>query len=91
MNREQIQTALRENVVSFSFKKANGDSRKMQATLNTKYIPLDHMPIIKKDAPVAKENVNIVRCYDVDVKGWRSFRVDSLTTFEGVEVKQAVE
>jgi hypothetical protein len=89
MNKDQIQTALRNDTVKFTFTKANGESRNMQATLNVNFIPLDQIPVIKKDAPVAKENVNIVRCFDVDIKGWRSFRVDSLTEFNGNPVTQA--
>lgn len=76
---EQLQTG----IVRLSFIKVkDGQVRNMRATLNEDYIPQpDHAPEKKKPLQDKKE---VVRVYDLDVEGWRSFRVNSLQTFDTI-------
>ena len=83
-NVKKVLDSLREGVVQFSFEKVkDGAVRTMNATLRTDMIPEDKMPKSGKIEESA-EGQSAVRCFDVDLGEWRSFRVDKLVTFPGV-------
>ena len=84
LTREEILNVLRENTVNLSFTKVkDGEVRQMKATLVSDKIPTDKMP--KTDANEnLKKNQTAVRVFDLDLNEWRSFRVDSLLTFNAV-------
>lgn len=80
--REELQKLLVEEVVYITFKKLNGDERKMQSTL----IP-SMLPPAQRDDKLSQtkirnleEKVFVVWC--VDRSAWRSFRYDRVTTVE---------
>ncbi len=81
---DEIVNTLREGVVNLSFTKVkDGEVRQMKATLVSDKIPADKMP--KTDANEnLKKNQTAVRVFDLDLEDWRSFRVDSLLTFNAV-------
>lgn len=81
---DEIVNTLRESVVDLSFTKVkDGEVRQMKATLVSDKIPTDKMP--KTDANEnLKKNQTAVRVFDLDLNDWRSFRVDSLLTFNAV-------
>ena len=81
---DEIVNTLREGVVDLSFTKVkDGEVRQMKATLVSDKIPADKMP--KTDANEnLKKNQTAVRVFDLDLNDWRSFRVDSLLTFNAV-------
>lgn len=81
---DEIVNTLRESVVDLSFTKVkDGEVRQMKATLVSDKIPADKMP--KTDANEnLKKNQTAVRVFDLDLNDWRSFRVDSLLTFNTV-------
>ncbi len=81
---DEIVNTLRESVVDLSFTKVkDGEVRQMKATLVSDKIPADKMP--KTDANEnLKKNQTAVRVFDLDLNDWRSFRVDSLLTFNAV-------
>ena len=84
MTYEQIVNALRLGVVNLSFTKVkDGAVREMRATLVSDQIPEDKMPKTDSNANLEKNQV-AVRVFDLDVQDWRSFRVDSLMTFNAV-------
>lgn len=84
MTYEQIVNALRLGVVNLSFTKVkDGAVREMRATLVSDQIPEDKMPKTDSNANLEKNQV-AVRVFDLDVQDWRSFRVDSLLTFNAV-------
>jgi len=70
------------------FTKKDGTERVMNCTTNSELVPSE--PIVEAhitntdnpiDFPVKKENkINeeVMRVYDLDAKGWRSFRWDSI-------------
>ena len=72
--KEQILKDLHEGVVTVSFLKLNGDRRDMQCTLNA-----DFLPLVEDDGKEKKkrpENPDVQSVWDVNAKGWRSFRWD---------------
>ena len=67
-----------ENVCVVEFTKVSGTTRTMTCTLRT-----DHLPIFKKASTKSRlPNDELVSVWDVDAKGWRGFRVDSVTDFK---------
>jgi hypothetical protein len=82
MNEKQELTALLENaVVEVEFTKVNGDLRKMKCTKNYDSIPKEMHPIGKN---IKAFDDAVIRVYDLEVAGWRSFRADSIKTFKVV-------
>ena len=60
---------------------SKGDLRKMKCTKALSYIPDDKHPIGKN---IMNLNEDVIRVYDVEADGWRSFRADSIKTFKVV-------
>jgi hypothetical protein len=81
---DDVVNELREGIVKLSFVKVkDGQVRNMRATLNDKFIPADKMPKTDANANTEKNQL-AVRVFDLDVEDWRSFRVDSLQTFDAI-------
>jgi len=76
---EALITALNNNIVEVSFTKANGESRVMRCTLLESYLPeqLDIEETIQKK----KSDTNIA-VWDLDKGSWRSFRKDSVVSWQ---------
>ena len=84
MTYEEIVNTLRLGAVNLSFTKVkDGAVREMKATLVSDMIPEDKMPKTDANANTEKNQV-AVRVFDLGVNNWRSFRVDSLLTFNAV-------
>lgn len=66
---------LHKGVVTVIFNKVDGSERVMKCTLSLGMIPEDMKPK-GDDTRVLSEEV--VRVYDVEAEGWRSFRKDSI-------------
>jgi hypothetical protein len=79
---QEIVDTLREGVVNLSFTKVkDGEVRNMKATLVSDLIPADKMPKTDANANTEKNQL-AVRVFDLDLADWRSFRVDSLLSFD---------
>jgi len=65
-----------------NFIKADGSNREMRATLNVASMPLTEIHENNKPSTYSKE---VVRVWDIDKGAWRSFRVDSVVTFDMVQ------
>ena len=79
---DSVVSQLREGIVKLSFIKVkDGQVRNMRATLNEKFIPEEQKPV---GVSWVDENKTpeTVKVYDLDVEGWRSFRLNSLQTFD---------
>ena len=74
--RDFILDTLLNEVVKVSFTKANGEARDMLCTLREDLLPKTESKGSKK------KNEEAVAVYDLEKKDWRSFRVDSINTFE---------
>lgn len=81
---DNVTQTLRENIVRLSFTKVkDGQVRNMRATLDGRFIPEDKVPTTDANTNTEKNKV-AVRVFDLDLNDWRSFRVDSLLTFETI-------
>ena len=80
--REKYIETLREGVCRVIFTKQNGEERNMLCTLDMSGIPEKDVP--KTDGNKTAVNTESVRVYDLEVEGWRSFRVDSVKEFAAV-------
>jgi hypothetical protein len=81
--RDWLYNVLHSGNVVVKFNKLNGDQRVMTCTLKEDVVP----PATKEDPAsqkkVRKVSENVCVVWDVNAKGWRSFRWDKIT---GVEV-----
>jgi hypothetical protein len=83
--RTDLKMQLEQNVIVVDFTKLNGDKRVMTCTLREDIKP----PATKKD-PMSTKKVRevsdaVVSVWDVNAKGWRSFRYDRINSIEIVE------
>lgn len=81
MNRNEMLETLRENVVDVVFTKKDGSERQMTCTLNMSAIDNEFHPKGGEDQGTTV-NEEIVKVFDLVANGWRSFRVDSVISFE---------
>jgi hypothetical protein len=68
---------LRKSVVTVTFTKVDGTERVMNCTLLPSFLPEEYRnkaPMLTESAPMT------VSVWDVDVSGWRSFRLDTVTS-----------
>lgn len=77
LNRTEMLERLLHNVVEVNFTKVSGEPRKMHCTLQSDLLP-PQQDIEEATTNRSSEDRMIV--WDVDAKGWRSFRLDSLTS-----------
>ena len=73
--------ALKEKTAVVTFLKLDGDERIMTCTKSLKIIPEEKQP--KTDKKVKEGNVNV---WDLNAKGWRSFKYDRV---QKVEINEA--
>jgi hypothetical protein len=69
-----LKNSLQNGVVTVTFTKKDGSERVMKCTLAENFIS-------QKDLPKGNNrsvNTETIAVYDVDVSGWRSFRLDSI-------------
>jgi len=78
-----ILNALRADVSTVVFTKADGTERKMLCTLVESKIPADKRP--KSETQSSSTVGSAVRVFDVDKGEWRSFRFDAVKSFNGVD------
>ena len=64
--RKRMRRELRDNIITFKFKKRNGEIRTAHGTLHP-----DYLPPLKGGAPRPERQMVY---YDLDKEGWRSFR-----------------
>ena len=76
LNRNEFLERLHEHVIEVNFTKVSGEPRKMFCTLRNDLIP-PQQDIGQKTPQRFSEDT--MRVYDVEAKGWRSFRLDSVT------------
>jgi len=83
--REDLERLLEQNVLVVDFTKLDGDKRVMTCTLREDMKP----PATKKDPmtqkAVRKVSDAVVSVWDVNAKGWRSFRYDRVNNVNIVD------
>lgn len=78
-----ITEVLRKGYHEIVFEKLNGEQRSMKATIDAELIPNENTTEKKREK---KKNPDICEVYDIEAKGWRSFRWDNLKKLNGVVV-----
>ena len=83
--REDLKKQLEQNVLVVDFTKLNGDKRVMTCTLRE-----DMKPQATKDDTLSQKKVRevsdaVVSVWDVNAKGWRSFRYDRVNAVDLVD------
>jgi hypothetical protein len=76
--RDNLKNTLKDCIVKVTFEKADGTMREMRCTLNNIYLPAQKVLAEGETLIVRKENLDVLSVWDVDVGGWRSFRMDSI-------------
>ena len=74
---DELNKLLREDIYTVTFLKLNGDERVMTCTKSFNIIPEEHQP--KTDKEPKQGTVTV---WDLNAKGWRSFRYDRVKKFE---------
>ena len=80
MNKHELKEMLVNGVHTVTFVKVDGTERTMKCTLLPEYLPTNVAPgqqLLTESLPRA-ESPDTLAVWDVDAKGWRSFRLDSI-------------
>lgn len=73
-----LREVLKQNVVNVVFIKKDGTERKMRCTLQEQFLPEQ----TDVEEAIQQKNANeVIAVWDLEVDGWRSFRVDSVMTY----------
>lgn len=83
--RKDLDKLLEQNVLVVDFTKLNGDKRVMTCTLRE-----DMKPKATKKDPISQEKVRkvsdaVVSVWDVNAKGWRSFRYERVNAVDIID------
>lgn len=77
IDRETLDELLHVDVLTVTFTKKDGSERVMRCTLRDDLLP--PKPVVEGEAkPARKVNKDVVPVYDMDAKGFRSFRLTSI-------------
>jgi hypothetical protein len=88
LNKETLKEHLTKCVAEITFNKVDGSARTMYCTLMSDYLP-EHNAIDENVRHVPrKDNDNTLAVWDMDNKGWRSFRIDSITNVNYIGVNR---
>jgi hypothetical protein len=78
LTKAELKENLSKCVANITFTKKDGTERKMYATLMAEYLPAIIAEEQVAHVPRA-QNDEVLAVWDLDNKGWRSFRLDSIT------------
>ena len=81
--REQLVEELNKGICSIIFTKVDGSERTMNCTLNMRYLSeAIGTGFIKEEIENTKNSSpDVIPVWDTDVNGWRSFRIESVKSF----------
>jgi WYL_2, Sm-like SH3 beta-barrel fold len=74
--KENLIDMLRNNIVTVTFTKVNGEERVMKCTLMSEYVP--NAPTNNGQILLQESEAKTVSVWDTEANGWRSFRVESV-------------
>jgi len=80
INRTSVVEMLRQGIVNIKFTKKNGDVRNMKCTLVSAFIPEEK----RARGVLGPVDESVVRVYDVDSDGWRSFTLANVLMIESL-------
>ena len=85
--RKKLITQLLQRIMTVTFDKVNGEERVMNCTLMDEYLPEpineETVDVEFTEAEAVAEKTSLA-VWDVDAKGWRSFRWDNVKAFERI-------
>ena len=82
MSIPDLRKALNEGIVLFQFIKKDGSIRHARGTTNPDLVPTDDTPKGKRTPEQqALYQRTTVAFYDIDSKGWRSMRIDTIWSY----------
>ena len=83
MNIHDLKQALYEGIVLFQFVKKDGTLRHARGTTCPDLVPTDDTPKgARTPETQAKFDRQTVAFYDIDKKGWRSMRIDTIWSYQ---------
>lgn len=82
MTREDFNELLKEQICTVTFTKADGTERTIRGTLIPEALPEVEVWAVPDQKAIKPVNPEVVALYDIDADHWKSFRIDSLKTFE---------
>lgn len=74
--KENLIDMLRNNIVTVTFTKVNGEERTMKCTLMAEYVP--NAPTNNGQMLLQESEAKTLSVWDTEVNGWRSFRVENI-------------
>ena len=83
--RADLKTQLEQNVLVVDFTKLNGDKRVMTCTLREDIKPAATKADTMSQKKVREVSDAVVSVWDVNAKGWRSFRYDRINAVDIVD------
>ena len=82
LNIPDLKKALYEGIVLFTFIKRNGELRHARGTTCPELVPDENRPRNKRTPEQqALYDRQTVAFYDIDKKGWRSMRIDTIWSY----------
>ena len=76
MDRYELKETLSNGIITVAFDKRDGSRREMRCTLKPELLPAP--VLLQEGVAPRKENPDVLSVWDVEVNGWRSFRLDSI-------------
>lgn len=86
--RDTLLKDLRHGVLDVTFTKVNGEERKMRCTLVPALLPEIYRTSLEEqesEKNYHKNNPDVIACWDVQARGWRSFRIDSVIYTQAID------
>lgn len=74
LTKDALAEMLRGDKLEICFTKKDGTNRIMNCTLQENFLP------VFQGVETRKENPEVLAVWDIDNSGWRSFRLDSITS-----------
>lgn len=84
-DKSYLKEQLSKHIAYVVFIKADGTNREMTCTLMENYIP-DQKEYNVRHVP-RRDNDDVLAVWDIDNKGWRSFRLDSIIEIHYIKEK----
>jgi hypothetical protein len=86
-SRDDILKDLRKTVMEVHFTKVNGENRIMHCSLMPELLPETYANDITEEKDFHQKNDGVIAAWDIQNRGWRSFRVDSVMYLQDITHK----
>ena len=74
----QLKQILENGIHTVVFTKLDGEIRELYCTLDSELMPVVEKQLLTEESTPKKQNDNVLSVWDLDNKGWRAFRLDSI-------------